>query len=129
MRKVTYVLYALGAIIVLAGIFMFAGMGTVKNLRVGDVDLSRVADGTYQGQYKHARWNYTVNVTVKNHKITGIEYAESRAANQLMSKATDDLAARVIAQGSTKVDAVSGATVTSKAFLKAIENALASTPK
>ena len=57
MRKVTYVLYALGAIIVLAGIFMFAGMGTVKNLRVGDVDLSRVADGTYQGQYKHARWN------------------------------------------------------------------------
>ena len=44
-----------------------------------------------------------------------------------MSKATDDLPGH--RSGSTKVDAVSGATVTSKAFLKAIENALASTPK
>jgi uncharacterized protein with FMN-binding domain len=37
---------------------------------------------------------------------------------------SEELFQRVIAQQTTQVDAVSGSTVTSRAYLKAIENAL-----
>lgn len=103
-------------------IALMNGMGTVKSLTIGDVDLGNVADGVHEGSFKEGRWNYTVAVTVEDHKITGIELVSGKdPGSQKVFAAERD---RIIAAQSPNVDTVSGATVTSKALLKAIENAL-----
>ncbi len=127
MRRVRYVLIGIGAIVLLAAMVMFRGMGTVKNLDIGVVDLGSVADGTYRGEYKYARWSYTADVTVRDHKIVDVKLVDDK--NKVMEKASMELISKIASQGTLKVDTVSGATVTSKALLKAVENALTSASK
>lgn len=93
-------------------------------------DLSGVADGTYEGDYridpprgatavfKHV----AVAVTVSSHALQGIEIIDPRALGDDEDFAT--YAARVVTAGSLDVDGVSGATYSSKAFAKAVELAL-----
>lgn len=86
------------------------------------IDLSDVSDGTYQGSYTGGRWSNTVLVTIENHAITNIKVVDSQV---FMSQETlDKLISRVLGTQNTNIDAVSGATVDSKAFLSAVENAL-----
>ena len=122
MKKVWYVLGGLAVLIVVMLVALMSGMGAVKNLPIADVDLGNVKDGVHEGTFKQGRWNYTVAVTVENHKITSVELVNPKDAGsqKLLSAAAD----RVIASQSPNVDTVSGATVSSKALLKAIENAL-----
>ena len=59
---------------------------------------------------------------MKNHRITQLEAVEAiGAADDAFSQRLFDA---VIAAQDTRIDTVSGATVTTKAYLKAIENAL-----
>jgi uncharacterized protein with FMN-binding domain len=122
MRKVGYILGGL-AVIACASVFvLFNAMSAVKGLQIKDVDLSKVADGTHEGEFHQGRWSYKVAVSVKDHRITGIEILSGSA--KMFQKLNQEESARVIAAQTPKVDVVSGATVTSKALLKAIENAL-----
>jgi len=81
------------------------------------VDLTEVPDGVYTGEFNRYRWSNTVKVTIENHKIVDIQTTNEQALHE-------ELARRIIEQQTLKVDAVSGATVSSNAFLKAVENAL-----
>ena len=86
------------------------------------INLSDVSDGTYQGSYTGGRWSNTVSVTIKSHAITNIEVVDSQV---LISQETlDKLISRLLEEQNTDIDTVSGATVDSKAFLSAVENAL-----
>lgn len=86
------------------------------------INLSDVSDGTYQGSYTGGRWSNTVSVTIKSHAITNIEVVDSQV---FMSQETrDKLISRLLEKQNTDIDTVSGATVDSKAFLSAVENAL-----
>lgn len=126
MKKVLYVLLGILAIVILGGVYwLFNGMSQVKNLEIGDVNLTALADGTYRGTYQKGRWSYNVAVTVKDHAITAVEVIDNKV--KMFEKINQEEIARVISRQSVKVDAVSGATVTSKALLKAIENALTPT--
>lgn len=78
----------------------------------------------YNGKYKSGRWSNELNVIVKGNKITAIKIADD--VTFTMPGVSDKLFNNVIKAQDTKVDAVSGATVTSKAYLKSIENALES---
>ncbi|MGE5580858.1 MAG: FMN-binding protein [Bacillota bacterium] len=122
MRKVWYFVSGFAVLVVVILIALMSGMGAVKGLTIGDVDLGKVADGVHEGTFKQGRWNYTVAVTVKDYKITGIELISGKDPGSQRIFATER--DRVIAAQSPNVDTVSGATVTSKALLKAIENAL-----
>ena len=99
-----------------------AEVQAVRSLPIAHVDLSQVGDGAYTGQYGYAGFTYEVQVTVSGHRITGVELLHNRTTKQ--AKMAAGVAARVVDQQRNDVDAVSGATTTSKAILKAIENAL-----
>lgn len=117
--------YAVGGLFLLLGcvfVWLMSGQSAIKEIEIADVDLSTVADGVYEGSFKQGRWNYRVAVTVKDHKITRIELLSKR--DKMFENMYQTAFERVLAAQSPNVDAVSGATVSSKALLKAIENAL-----
>ncbi len=123
------VLWILGVLVLLVAVsvpIMNIGMGEVKGLEIGAVDLSKLADGTYRGSFKRGRWAYKVEVTIKDHRIEKIVLLDDKW--KVMEKVGSELVGRIIQRQSPQVDVVSQATVTSKALLKAVENALNSEP-
>jgi len=119
-------LIALGIIIViLAGMFVFAtnGLSEGAKISINGIDLSDIPDGNYTGTYEFKRWTNTLVVHVKDHKIISIDI-EKNVGFAEATNCSDEIFRRVIESQDTKIDAVAGATVTSKAYLKAIEDAL-----
>ena len=104
---------------------MFYGMREIKTLVINEVDLSKVADGSYSGSYHKGRWTYDVEVAVKDHHIVSVK--NTNAKMKAVKDWNDKAAAAIVSKQAIKVDVVSGATVNTKAFEKAIEVAL-STP-
>lgn len=88
------------------------------------MDLSSLEDGIYEGSYQHKRWDNRLKLTLENQRIKSIEILDDVLfVDENVSKT---LIERVIDEQRVDVDVVTGATVTSKAYLKAIENALKS---
>jgi uncharacterized protein with FMN-binding domain len=92
------------------------------NLSINPLDLSVKEDGVYKGSYNFGRWSNEISVTVKDHKITDIEITDDMMIAK--PEVTSELLQNVMAAQNTTVDLVSGATVSCKAYLKSIENAL-----
>lgn len=119
-------LIALGVVVIILGAGFFAvtnGLSEGKNVSLKGADLSVAADGAYTGTYEQGRWTNTVTVHIKDNRIVSINIDKDVAAAGITDCA-DEMIRRVIEAQNTDVDAVSGATVTSMAYLKAIENAL-----
>ncbi|MEI7885357.1 MAG: FMN-binding protein [Clostridia bacterium] len=118
----------LGMIIVLISIIFFAGIYLTNGLEAGEklgiypISISEQPDGIYEGSYSGGRWSNRVVVTIEAGKITDINILESVLIEK--PEITSKLIAKVLAKQDLTIDAVSGATVTSKAYLKAIEQAL-----
>lgn len=91
-------------------------------MEIGSVDLDSLENKVYQGQYEHGRWSNKVAVEIKNNKIKRIEVLDDMLV--VDKEIAGQLFNRVIQEQTPDVDVVTGATVTSKAYLKAIENAL-----
>ena len=95
------------------------------NLPLNRVDFTRLKDGTYTGRYNGGIYKWRVNeteVTVTGGKVTGIKLisgVEKRDGDSM-----EMLYDRVIKDQTLQVDTISGATLTSKAFLQGVENAL-----
>ncbi len=127
MKVLLIVLCVIAGITGLMFFFLMYGMGTVRRLIIKDVDLSRVEDGAYEGKYHKGRFVYDVVVTVKSRRIVGI-----RTTNKQMDSAKDlneKIAAEILNKQSPVIDVVSGATIYTRAFQKAVENALDSAVK
>ncbi len=92
----------------------------VEEMTIGEVDLSMVADGTYTGSAEAVWVGATVEVTVKDHRITEIKLDHRHGQGEAAEVITD----HVIEEQSLQVDLISGVTSSSKVILKAIENAL-----
>jgi len=91
-------------------------------LIINDIDITALEDGVYRGTFEGYRWSNTVEVTVEEQRITGITVVEEHPFYR--QELVDELKERIIEQQTPQVAVVSGATVSSKAFLKAVENAL-----
>lgn len=50
----------------------------VRNMPINEVDLSRVSDGVYKGDFSYGRFTYEVEVIVNDHRIDGIEILKNR---------------------------------------------------
>lgn len=126
MKKLIKILLAVVLIfvVVMGGsmIYLTMGLNEGKNVVINGIDLTNVEDGTYTGSYEGGRWTNTLQVTVKDHRITGIKVLKDVAFSK--PELSEDLFSRVVDAQNTKVDVVSQATVTSKAYLKAIEAAI-----
>lgn len=94
----------------------------IRDLELPPVDLSTIQDSVYTGQYSHHNTLYKVEVTLENHRITEINVLSSEG-DEYDIKALDVLD-RVMEEQSLNVDAVTGATTSSKLYLICIYNAL-----
>lgn len=84
-------------------------------------DLTQIADGTYPGTCDNGLVKVRVEVEVQNHVITGVKLLEH---DNGLGGAAEAITDTIVQQQSVEVDAVSGATMSSKTILKAVENAL-----
>ena len=117
-------------VIVFFGILMARNVSIARRLKalpISEVDLASVSDGLYKGDFAYGGFKYEVEVTVKEHKIEDIKVLKNRPTSH--AKKAEGVIEKVLKNQSLKVDAVSGATNTSIALLKAIENALTDKPK
>lgn len=116
-----------GGIVVMGVIFYFVGsngLSDIKKMVISDVDLSKLDDGVYIGEFHKVRWNHDVEVTIRDHKITAIE--NTNKLPEANMKIVNGAIRAIVDKQSVKIDVISGATINTKAFQKAVENALTS---
>lgn len=131
MKRTFLLIIVIGLIIIALGvaIFMFTifpkiqEQNRVREMTINEVELSKVHDGNFSGDFTYGNFTYAVEVSVQNHQIQRINILRNRSESDHAMKA-EGVVDKVIKAQSLKVDAVTGATTTSKALLKAIENAL-----
>ncbi|MFA6170398.1 MAG: FMN-binding protein [Candidatus Margulisiibacteriota bacterium] len=85
------------------------------------VSLAKVADGTYAGSYGDFLNTVSLEVTVKKHKIVKITIIDQHSGSGYEALATVD---RIIKAQSPKVDAVTGASSSSRVIMIAVNKAL-----
>jgi uncharacterized protein with FMN-binding domain len=122
------VLIVVGVIVVLllAGLFAVTrGMKEIRNLSIENPDIASLQDGEYEGSYHKTRWNYRVKVTLKDGQIRNIEFTEKPDDGSFSDKAVE----AVLEAQSLDIDTVTGASINTRAFQKAVENALSQAPK
>ncbi len=104
-----------------AFIFLEREMRSLADTEIPVLSLAGVFDGTYEGYWSNRVIAVEVLVFVEEEEIVAIEIVRHRhGQGEAAETITDD----VIASQSLEVDAVSGATYSSKAILLAIADAL-----
>ncbi len=98
-----------------------ANKGSKTVSKVKDADGYK--DGTYTGTGTGFGGKMTVQVVIKNGKISTVKILNHRDGSSYISKAKSILSA-IVAKQSTNVDTVSGATYSSKGIIEAVRNAL-----
>lgn len=89
---------------------------------IGDIDLSVVPDGIYIGECPdYMGTQVKVRVTVKDHRILNVKVF---GRDNLYVEMAKGVIGKVMEKQSLRVDAVTGATKTSRAILGAIKDAL-----
>ncbi|MEW6082777.1 MAG: FMN-binding protein [Bacillota bacterium] len=122
-------------VVLLAGALLFTSKERREAgaLPIAVVDFNKLDDGTYVGEYAGGMYRMRatkVEVTLSSGKVTEIKLLkgamdkEGQPAVLAKGLSIHDLFGRVIESQSLQVDTISGATLTSKAHLKAVENAL-----
>ena len=88
-------------------------------------EAAALTDGEYTAEGKGIGGKVPVTVTVKDGKIAEVKVGENSETQGIGSKAIEQLPAKIVEAGGTEgVDAVSGASVTSKAIFTAVEDCL-----
>ncbi len=135
--KVWIIIGSIVGIIILglggAVVFTAPGRNELKNMVITDVNFNKLRDGVYTGEYRGTKdsfRNAAVEVTVSSGAVTDIKVTEGALAGAKQTndigkgKTLNNLFHEVITSQSLEVDVISGATLTSNAHLKAVENAL-----
>jgi uncharacterized protein with FMN-binding domain len=97
-------------------------MATVE---IAPLDIAKHADGVYAGSYDAKVIAASVEVTIDAGKIVKIDLVKHKYDKGGPAVSVID---EIIANQTLEVDAVSGATNSSKTILKAVENALGTDP-
>jgi uncharacterized protein with FMN-binding domain len=87
-------------------------------------DMNGKSDGLYRGNYvlSGSPVKVTLDVTVKDNSIAAINIIDHFCSP--IGKKAEKITGKIIEKQSLNIDAISGATGSSKAILKAVENAL-----
>jgi len=99
-----------------------AEVKAVRSMPINHVNLGQVKDGEYMGDFAYGGFAYEVAVTVASHQIKDIKILKNRTTKH--AKMAEGVVKSILDQQKNDVDAISGATTTSKALLKAVESAL-----
>jgi len=124
------------AFVVVAGLGTAGAVGWSKLMKEHDeartlplaaIEFNTLKEGNYRGAYAGGMYKWRTNecqVKVAGGKVTKIELVNSADPGNKNTQ-HETLYERVIQAQSLQVDTISGATLTSRAYLKAVENALA----
>ena len=106
------------------GVLIIGCATSYKNITAEMPDLTLIADGMYRGYYDLSSTpiKVTLDVRVQNQKVTGIEIVDHSCSP--IGKKAEKIIDSITERQSLDVDVISGATASSKAILKAVENAL-----
>ena len=123
-----YIVWKPALVLLVAGSVLLPSLGCMTgtnirsdDVRIEEVDITKVVDGDYRGEATDGPVKVVVIVEVKEGRIVSIVLEHHRT---LMGKPAERIPEDVIRAQSLKVDTVSGATVSSRAILKAIADAL-----
>ena len=113
------------AILAIISCILIIGCSTAyKSITAAMPDLASKSDGVYRGNYNLSGVpvKTTLDVTVQNKKIVKIEIIQHSCSP--IGKKAEKIIDNIITSQNLDVDAVTGATASSKTILKAVENAL-----
>jgi len=112
-------------IFLLIAIIIISGCSTAyTGLKAALPDLSGKQDGIYRGDYNLSGTpvKVSLDVTLENEKLIQIKIIKHVCSP--IGKKAEEIIDSIISRQSLDIDAVSGATGSSKGILKAVENAL-----
>jgi uncharacterized protein with FMN-binding domain len=113
--------FTLLAVLALAGITGCKHLADIKALQIADVAFSDVKNGTYESLQDNGMVTAKVSATMVGGVMTELKLLQH---NHGPGHGADAIIAKVLDKQSLAVDAVAGATYSSKVVLKAIETAL-----
>jgi uncharacterized protein with FMN-binding domain len=109
------------------------GMREIEGMKIESIDFKEFKNGVYTGEYigskDHLR-DTELQVSIEEGKISDIKVIKGaldkngQPVKLTGGKTVEDLFDRVLNSQSLQVDVISGATLTSKTHLKALEDAL-----
>lgn len=105
-----------------AAVMQSQRLNKYRNMPIENTKLSGIKDGIYEGEAEVGSYLYKVMVQVENSKIVKIDSVDSRKSPYVTY--AEGVFSKIIEAQNANVDAVSGATTTSKAYMKAVEDAL-----
>jgi uncharacterized protein with FMN-binding domain len=109
-------------VFVLCGVsLLFGACVDIDAITIKNPDLRQVANGTYRGESKVGPVRVALDVTVENGTYQSIQIIRHFNGR---GKSAEAIIPTIISAQSLEVDVISGATGSSKAILKAVEDAL-----
>ena len=116
MQRSYLIIFAAGLVLSFAGCQIAPLMGT-------SVVSEGLRGGVYEGEYRKGINNAVVKVTIADGRITDIELVK-HFASWIGNNANTVIPTRIVEQQSTRVDAVSGATNSSRVIMNAVQKAI-----
>jgi uncharacterized protein with FMN-binding domain len=110
-----------GLLIGASAISQYLQLSHYRNLPINELSLDDIEDGYYTGRVDYS-FKYEVRVLIENKSIKKVEIVRNRD-NHYAILATG-ITQKIIREQKIDIDAVTGATTTSKIFLKALEQAV-----
>lgn len=115
------IVIAIGSHIILYYIDFFSYQKKIESIVLSSESAENVTDGSFIGEYDAGYIYALVRVDVKDQRIVGIDLL---AHDNERGTRAEAVLSEIVKGQTTKVDAVSGATNSSKVLMKAVENAL-----
>jgi uncharacterized protein with FMN-binding domain len=102
----------------------FFNLQRIRNMTIEEPDLKKMENGRYIGKTEVGGFSYIVEVIITNHRIEDIKVLKNR--NSSYARWAEAVIPRILKRQTLNVDAVTGATTTSKALMKTVSNSLQS---
>lgn len=100
----------------------FISLNKIRNMTINEPDLKVLENGKYIGQAEVAGFSYVVEVIMTDNRIDRIKVLKN--SNNAYARWAEGVIHKIIREQSLQVDAITGATTTSKALMKAVSNSL-----
>lgn len=110
-----------GLLLGASAISQYLQLSHYRNLPIQEVMLDSLSDGYYVGKYDYY-FEYKVGVSIENHIIREVQILYNR--DNHYARLAEGIKYKIIREQKIDIDAVTGATTTSKIFLKTTELAL-----
>ena len=98
-----------------------------RRMPVAILDVSNLQDGRYNGRDIQGDFTFRVRVTVADGRVAAVDVLANR--NTYYAGLATLAADKLVGRSQNDVDAISGATTTSKALLRAVSDALQNAPR